>query len=384
MNRKKRKILIVTGSRGEYGYIRPIIEVLKKSETLEYEVLATNMHLLPEFGNSIDEFKKDGIDVDYKVYMALSGFTNITMVKSLGVFMLSMADIISINTPDIILLAGDRGEQLISAMVGAHLNIPVAHIQAGEVSGNVDGMTRHAIARYAHIHFASNEDAEQRLIRSGEEPFRIFRVGAPQLDELVQSKVTPAGAICEKFRLHLEEPIFLVVQHPVTEQAVLAGEQMKQTMDAVMSLGHQTIVIYPNNDAGSIAIQDCILRHRDANIRVERNLTREDYLGLMSVANVMIGNSSSGLLEAPTFRLPAVNIGRRQEGRFQGKNVINVKDHCSADIREAIIRGLSKEFRDSLKDEENPYGDGHSSMRIIELLENIQINEKLIYKRIAY
>lgn len=381
---KKRKVLLITGSRGEYGYIRPIIRLMKKSEALEPEILATNMHLLPEFGNSINEFHNDDIDVHHKVYMTLSGYTNVTMVKSLGVFMLSLTDIINSKAPDMILLAGDRGEQLVAAMVGAHLNIVVAHIQAGELSGNIDGMSRHAIARFTHIHFASNDDAANRLIRSGEEPFRVFKVGAPQLDEFIQNETASRDDIMARFSLDMKKPFLLVVQHPVTEQSVHAEQQMMATMQAVVSLGLQTVIIYPNNDAGSTAIQKCIQKHRDVNIRVERNVSRKVYAGLMKYASVLVGNSSSGILEAPTFKLPAVNIGRRQEGRYQGENVINVPEHDAEAICLAIKKTLTSEFRDSLKDMLNPYGDGRSSEKIVHILETIPVNEELLYKRITY
>ena len=357
---------------------------MNKSEIIESEVLATNMHLLPEFGNSIKEFYNDRINVDHKVYMALSGYTSVTMVKSLGVFMLSIADILSNGHPDFILLAGDRGEQHIAAMAGSHMNIPIAHIQAGELSGNIDGMTRHAITRFANIHFASNEDAEKRLIKMGEEPFRIFRVGAPQLDELNLANIAPPKAVSERFSLDLGKPIALVVQHPVTEQASLSGKQMKATMDAVIKLSLQSVIIYPNNDAGSIAIQEYIRTNRNFNIRVERNVTRSIYAGLMNVASVIIGNSSSGIIEAPTFKLPTINIGRRQRGRLQAKNVINVKDHNKKDIEIAIGKALTNDFKKSLKDLVNPYGEGHSSEKIINILETIDIDEKLIYKNITY
>lgn len=381
---KKRKVLIVTGSRGEYGYIRPIIRLMKEATLFKARVLVTNMHMLPEFGNSVKEIEKDDISVDHRVYMTLAGYTNVTMSKSLGVFMLSFTDILHDRAPDMILLAGDRGEQLIAAIVGAHLNIPVAHIQAGELSGNVDGMSRHAIARFAHLHFAANEDAQARLIKMGEEPFRVFKVGAPQIDEFIQGKIETKDAVAEKFLLDLTKPVILVVQHSVTEQAAFAEQQMTATMKAVISLGHQAVVIYPNNDAGSVAIQRCIQQERSTHIKVERNVSREMYAGLMSTANVIVGNSSSGILEAPSFGLPAVNIGRRQEGRFQGKNVINVKEHKEEVIISAIERALSHEFRASLKNMENPYGDGHSSERIVDILENVKIDEKLLFKQITY
>ncbi len=382
---KKRKVLIITGSRGEYGYIRPVISLMKKSDVVDPEVLVTNMHMLPEFGNSVVQFRKDNIDVKHKIYMALSGYTNTTMVKSLGVFMLSMADILSNNnTIDLILLAGDRGEQLVAAMAGMHMNIPVAHIQAGELSGNVDGMARHAITRFSHIHFAANEDAKNRLIKMGEEPFRVFMVGAPQLDEFTPDNITRPEEISNIFSLNLEKPLIIVVQHPVTEQADQSGEQMRETMKAIIEMDIQTVVIYPNNDAGSVAIQKCISDNRTMNIRLERNVPRKDYAGLMNVASVIVGNSSSGILEAPSFKLPAVNIGRRQAGRLQAKNVINVKDFNWKYIKDAIREALSKEFRQTLADLQNPYGDGKSSKRIVKIIETIPIDEKLLYKNITY
>lgn len=381
----KRKILVITGSRGEYGYIRPVLKLIKNSDKLETETLVTNMHLIPEFGNSVQEFEKDGIPVDYKVYMALSGYTNVTMLKSLGVFLLSLSDILENRPPDIILLAGDRGEQLIAAMAGAHMNIPVAHIQAGEVSGNIDGLSRHAIARFTHIHFAPNDDAARRLIKSGEEDFRVFNVGAPQLDEFVEGRIASKEEIIDKFSLDPEKKLILVVQHPVTEQADMAELQMAETMKALSYFPeYQIVIIYPNNDAGSVAIQNCIRNNRHINIKVERNVSREMYGGLLDTASVLVGNSSSGIIEAPSFCLPAVNIGRRQEGRLRGDNVIDIGEHDASLIKDAIDEALSEEFAEKIKGSTNPHGDGHSSERIVNILEKIPIDEKLLYKKITF
>ena len=381
---KMRGVLIVTGSRGEYGYIRPIIKLMKHSDSLYPKILATNMHLLPEFGNSLQEFAHDDIPIEHKSFMALSGYTNTTMVKSLGVFMLSIADVLENTPPDIILLAGDRGEQLVAGMAGAHMNIPVAHIQAGELSGNVDGMSRHAITRFAHVHFASNEDAAKRLINMGEEDFRVFNVGAPQLDEIVENNITPPEDVAKMFSIDLGKPLALVAQHPVTEQALLSGQQMRETINALIEMELQGVIIYPNNDAGSREIMECIKDNRKINIKVERNVSRKTYLGLMNVASVMIGNSSSGILEAPSFQLPAVNIGRRQQGRYQGDNVINVAEHDKGLIKVAIAKALSEGFKQKLAGTSNPYGDGRSSKRIVDILETIPINERLLYKNLTY
>lgn len=382
--KRKRKILFITGSRGEYGYIRPIIKLINKTSDLEYVVVATNMHLLPEFGLSICEFERDGIEVKYRPYMAFGGYTGISMVKSMGAFLMSLSDIVTYENIDMILLAGDRGEQLIGAMVGSHLQIPVAHIQAGEVSGNIDGMTRHAITKYAHLHFAANEDASNRLIRMGEEPFRIKLVGAPQLDELLSLKLLEKQELFSRYNLDPYKPLILLVQHSVTEQVTEAREQMKITMKAVGDLKNQVVIIYPNNDAGSTVIQNVIEETRSSFIRVERNIPRIIYASLLKHSTVIVGNSSSGIIEAPSFGLPAVNIGRRQNGRIQGENVINV-DHNVEEIKEGIKKSMAPHFRSKLKETiKNPYGDGKSSERIVEILRMLEIDSTLLTKHITY
>jgi len=380
---EKRKVLVITGSRGEYGYFKPVLRLIKRDAELEYRLIVTNMHLLPEHGLSINEIKKDNICIDSEIFMALSGTTNVSMVKSLGVLLLSISDVVNNEKPDIILLFGDRGEQLIGALVGAYMNILVAHVQAGEVSGNIDGNTRHAITRFSHIHFASNKDAARRLEKMGEESFRIKLVGAPQLDELLHRKNISREDVTKLYNFNPNEPIILLLQHPVTEQALLAGEQMAITLKAIERLGHQTIIIFPNNDAGSNLIQDKIISFRKPFVRLERNVNRELYAGIMNASSVIAGNSSSAIIEAPSFELPAVNIGRRQEGRFQGPNIINV-NHDSTEIEKAIKKALSEKFKKELKGMNNPYGDGKSSKNIVKILKEVTIDEKLIMKKITY
>ncbi|MDB0049844.1 UDP-N-acetylglucosamine 2-epimerase [Pseudomonadales bacterium] len=378
-----RKILFITGSRGEYGYIRPILKIINKTPGIDYEIVATNMHLLPEFGYSVKAFKEDGFEVKYSTLNTLAGYTPSSMMKSLSLFGLSIIDILAQSNPDIILLAGDRGEQFMGAMAGAHLNIPVAHIQAGEVSGNVDGLTRHALARYAHIHFAANEDAAVRLERTGEQVERIHNVGAPQLDEFVNGDVTPKKTLNELYNFDVGQEYILIVQHPVTEEYLKSGEQMRNTIEAIKNIDLPAILIAPNSDAGSVAVQQAIESYTGLKVSVHRNVKREDYAGFLATASVIVGNSSSGLLEAPTFGLPCVNIGRRQIGRMQGRNVINC-GHEVGDICEAIKSALSPNFRKNLEGIENPYGDGKSSERIVKILKNIDIDEKLLTKSLTY
>lgn len=380
-----RRIVLVTGSRGEYGYIRPITHEIERDPDLDYSIIVTNLHLLPDFGFSIDEIEHDGLKISDRIYMALDGYTPASMSKSLGVFLMSVTDALIRLQPDIVLLAGDRGEQLMAAIASAHMNIPVAHIQAGELSGNIDGMTRHAITRFAHIHFASSEDAAERLRRMGEQGFRIYLTGAPQLDELVNGDYAKPEEIAGLFRLDLSQPIVLFVQHPVTEEYEQTVIQVQETLEAICSLGLQTVAIFPNNDAGNMEIRRLLERYRQPFMQVERNMPRHIFAGLMNVASVMVGNSSSALIEGPCFKLPAVNIGTRQRGRQQGNNVIDVSSDRH-EIKAAIERALSPEFRRYLQENcGTPYlGDGQVSQRIVHVLKTIPITEELLKKQIAY
>lgn len=384
MSIKRKKLLFVTGSRGEWGYIRPLLKLVGESEEFTYSLCVTNMHLLPAFGESVNEIEKDGFKVDYKINISLDGYSHITQAKSLGLFLVSFADILASDRPDWIILAGDRGEQLMAAIGGAYTYIPVLHIQAGERSGNIDGMARHAIGKFSHIHIASNTDAQERLRKLGEEEFRIHNVGAPQLDELVSGYYSSIEELKENLNIDMSRNFLLVVQHPVTEDFDVAHIQIAETMKAVNKINMPKIVILPNNDAGSIKVREGIENYLTGEYYLFSNIKRQDYLGILKNCKAIVGNSSSGLLEAPTFKTPAVNIGRRQYGRQQGKNVINAEFE-ETEIFNALQRALSKEFRENLDLScVNPYGDGKSTERILEIISNSTIDNKLIVKDITY
>jgi GDP/UDP-N,N'-diacetylbacillosamine 2-epimerase (hydrolysing) len=380
-----RHVVVVAEGRMTYGYSRPVMRAIEAEPELTYSLVVTNQHLLPTFGSTVDEIERDGLNITDRIYNTLDGYTPATMSKSLAVFLLGVTDTLVRLRPDIVLVVGDRGEHLMAAIAAAHMNIPVAHIQAGERSGNIDGLTRHAIARFAHIHFASGPDAAERLLRSGEEEFRIFMTGAPQLDELVNGDATPREELAERFQLDLEQPVLLVVQHPVTEEFGNGLWQMEETLEAICELGHQTVLIFPNNDAGSDDLRLMIERYHRPFMRVERNVPREVYAGLMQTASALVGNSSSGLIEAPAFDLPAVNIGERQRDRARGSNVIDV-DYDRRAIVEAVQTALSPDFRRRAAEaSDSPYiGDGKVSERIVEILRTIPLDERLLKKQIAY
>jgi len=379
-----KKIMVITGSRGEWGYIRPILKLIRQRDDVTAVLVVTNMHLLPAYGSSYKEIESDGFHIDYKVHMSLDGYSHVTQAKSLGIFLSSLPDIIENEKPDWILLAGDRGEQLMGAIAGAYTYTPVAHIQAGEVSGNIDNMTRHAIGKLVHLHFASNQDAAERLIKLGEEEFRVHNVGAPQIDEMIAAQYTELPEIEDRLCINLQEGYLLGVMHPVTEEADKAEMQAEVFIKALNAFSLPKVIILPNNDAGSNGVKHAIQEYRRGEYYMYANLKREDYLGLLKNAQCIVGNSSSGLLEAPTFKVPAVNIGRRQNMRFRGINVIDVPFE-EEKVIEAITKGMSREFREYLDREcINPYGDGHSSERILDLLVNTPVNQELLVKKLTY
>jgi UDP-hydrolysing UDP-N-acetyl-D-glucosamine 2-epimerase len=379
-----RHVAILTEARSSYGYLRPIARLIEDDPELRYSLLVTSQHLLPDFGYSVEDIERDGLNITDRIYMTLDGYTPATMAKSLGVLLLGVTDALVRLRPDLLLVLGDRGESLMGAVAAAHMNIPVAHVQAGERSGNIDGITRHAITRFTHIHFASGPEAAERLRRMGEEEFRIFTTGAPQLDELVNGSVARPAEVADRFHLDLERPLVLVVQHPVTEEFGEGVAQMEETLEAVCELEEQTVVIFPNTDAGSDDLRHMIERHHRPFMRVERNVPRYVYGGLMQVASVLVGNSSSGLIEAPAFGLPAVNVGLRQRDRARAANVIDVPYDRRA-IVEAIRRAMTPEFRRELEGSDSPYlSDGRVSERIVEILKTIPIDERLLRKQIAY
>ncbi len=372
------KILFVLGSRGEWGYIRPVIQECIQN-SISYSICATNMVLLKENGSLIDEIEEEGFNVTSKILMSLEGSTNMAMAKSVGLFTSSFVDVLLQEKPTWTILAGDRGEQLAAAVACSYSYIPCAHIQAGEKSGNIDGVARHAIGKLVHLHFAANKDAADRLKSLGEQIFRIHNVGAPQLDEIRNQNLPSIAAINKKLNAQINKDFILVVQHPVTEQLEQIGNNTEILFDALDKFHYQKIIILPNNDAGASIVRSKIIEKRKTDMVIYRNLTRSIYLSLLKNCKCIVGNSSSGLLEAPSFKTPAINLGIRQKDRVQGSNVIN----CPYDvdnIKISIEKAISTQFKKSLKNSLNPYGDGMSSKRILKVIISTRINDILLVK----
>lgn len=380
------KVLFLSGSRSDWGYIKPVIDECKKKKIKNY-LCITNMLLLDSFGYGIKNIKKDGYKVDEEIFMSLDGYNSHTTSKSMGIFIISFADILKKYNPDWVVLAGDRYETLAASIVCAYTNTLIAHIQAGEVSGNIDGTARHAIGKFAHLHLASNKDAGNRLLKLGEEKFRVKIVGAPQLDqikELNNDKKKNYLNLQRKYLLPKSNNFYLVIFHSVTEEIHKIKNQINILFKSLNKLEKKRLWILPNNDPGSSLIREKILSEKSDENLIFENFDRLEFLSIMKNSIAIIGNSSSGIIEAPSFNLPSVNIGKRQKNRFRARNVIDVNDFDTIKILKAIKKASSKEFRNQIKKISNPYGDGNSSKRIVNELIKMYKNENLIIKTLTY
>ncbi len=342
------------------------------------------MHLMPEFGETIKEIKKDGFKI-HKIGATYREDSKESMADFVGELIRLLTKEVKKIKPDIILILGDRGEMLAGAVVGAYLTIPVVHIHGGDVTSTVDEFSRHAITKLSHIHLAATKNSAQRIEKMGEDKWRIFVVGAPGLDEILNEKLLSKKEIAKKYNLNLAEPILLVIQHPVSAEIENSVKQIKETMEAIKELSLQAIVIYPNADAGGRKMIKVIEKYaKNLFIKIYKNVPRKDYLSLMNIASVMIGNSSSGTIEAPSFHLPMVNIGGREKGRERTINIIDV-EYDKKQIKEAVKKAIyDKNFLAKLKNCKNPYGDGKAGPKIAKILRKIPINKKLLEKKITY
>lgn len=381
---KKRKVLYISGTRADYGLMRHTLGCIKESPHLDIEIVATGMHLMKEFGNTVTEIEKDKFRL-HKIQIVYRQDNRESMSIFLGRFVQALTVKMTEIKPDMLLLLGDRAEMLGGAIVGVYLNIPVVHIHGGEVTSTVDELARHAITKLSHLHLVATEQSRKRIIRMGEEPWRVRVVGTPGLGSIKHEEVIPKKELYERFRLRLTEPFLVLIQHPNTFELAEIRGQIKETLEAVKRLKYQTIVIYPNADAGGRAIIKEIDKYEHLPfIQVFRSLPHKDYVNLLRYAGALVGNSSSGIIEAPYFKLPVINIGTRQDGRERAENIIEVP-HNREKIIAAIRKALSDEtFRKRVQKCKNPYGEGETGEKITKILSRIKLRQELLQKRITY
>ena len=376
----KKKICVATGTRADYGIYYSVLDKIKNTRNLELCIVATGMHLMKEFGYTVREIEKDGFKVNSRVNISYSEDTGEAMAYSVGQAVGKLAHVFNRIKPDIVMVLGDRGEMLAAAVAANYLNIPVAHIHGGETSGHVDGILRHAITKLSHIHFPATRKSAERIINMGEDRNKVYLAGAPALDRILKGDYTPENELRNRYGFSGDN-LILVIQHPVSSEIKKAGIQIKETMDAVVSFKLPVIVIYPNADAGGRQMITSIKKYRRIPyVKIYKSIPHRDYLGVLRIASVIVGNSSSAIIEAPSFNLPAVNIGSRQIGREQAENVINT-NYAKYKIQPAIKKAIyNKKFRELVKKCKNPYGNGTASNKIVKIISDIKIDEHFMQK----
>jgi len=382
MTDSRRKIAVVTTSRADYSHLYWPLHTLAADPSVDLKLIVLGAHLSPEFGTTIREIEKDGFPIAARIECLLSSDSDIGMAKTIGVATLSLADHLGALRPDLLLLIADRYEMLAPASVALALRIPIAHIEGGEISeGAIDDAVRNALTKLAHIHFTSTLAARDRVISMGEEPWRVHRAGAPSLDHLKKSKLLTRDQLAEKLSLNFDIPSAVVAYHPVT-LAKDTLEEANALFASLEQLPEQLLFCYPNADAGSRALIDRTKSFLNArgNGRIFVNLDAVNYWSLLRQATLFLGNSSSGIMETPSFALPAVNIGMRQQGRERARNIIDAPANGEA-ILNAASTARSNAFRQSLEGMANPYGDGSAAEKIAGILTTVPLGTSLLIKR---
>ena len=378
----KRKIAVITTSRADYSHLYWPLKDLSEHPDVDLRILALGSHLSPEFGNTIQEIEKDGFRIDARIECLLSSDTDVGMAKTIGVAALGLADALGQMRPDLLLLIADRYEMLAPASVALALRIPIAHIEGGEISeGAIDDAVRNALTKMSHVHFTSTHEARRRIIAMGEEEWRVHRAGAPSLDHLRRRTLYSREELEGRLGMRLDQPTILVSYHPVTVLRDPAQEA-DALIAALGALPEQILFCYPNADAGSRSLVERTKSFLSAHPRgrVFVNLDALTYWSLLRHVDVFVGNSSSGIMETPSFALPTVNVGLRQQGRERALNVVDAAADVGS-ILEKIRLVRSGEFRRSLEGITNPYGDGRAAETIVRVLTSVPLGQDLFMKR---
>ena len=378
-----RTIAVVTVARSDYGVILPVLKRIQADAALRLQLLVSGAHLAPEFGLTIRGIEADGFTAASRVEMLLSSDSPAGVTTSLGLGVMGFGAVYARDRPDIVLVLGDRPEMFAAALAALAFAIPVAHVHGGELThGAIDDALRHAMTKLSHLHFVSTEAYAQRVRQLGEESWRITVSGAPALDNLATLPLLTRAELEARTGVALGDDPLLVTLHPVTLEPAQGDHYTTELLAAIAEAAMPVIFTQPNADAGGRQIGERVDEFVRAHAFAHRvdNLGVQAYFSLMRIAAAMVGNSSSGIIEAPSFALPVVNIGSRQSGRVRARNVIDVAPERGA-ILGGIRRAVSSDFRAGLRGMENPYGSGHAAEAIVERLKSVPLDAALIAKR---
>ncbi len=384
MKKTKKKIAYISGTRADFGLITPILRAIDQSKQLDLQVYAAGMHLMPEFGNTFKYLKKEFPSV-MKINAIFKTDDRVGMTKFTAEFLNETVRAFIKNRPDLVLIQGDRPEMLCVAMACLYLGIPTGQVHGGERTSTVDEIARHAITKLSHIHFPATEESARRIEKMGEEKWRIHVVGAPALDTILNEKLPARIELCRQLGLDWQKKIILVTQHSVSEEINQAEMQIRETISAIKSFNLPVVITYPHADAGGRKIIGVIEKEKNNPLfHIFPSLEYKQFLALEREAVVWVGNSSGAMIESSSFQTPVVNIGTRQMGRQRGANVIDV-GYNSKEIENAIDISLNDSaYLKRLKKIKNPWGDGKTGPRVAKILEDININPRLLTKQITY
>ena len=375
-----KKVCVVTGTRAEYGILKPLLKKLKSDEKIQLQLVATGMHLSPEFGFTYKLIEEDEYKIDEKVEILLSSDTNVGIAKSMGLALINFSEVFNRLKPDLVVILGDRYEMFAIASTALIENIPIAHIHGGELTeGAIDDAMRHSITKMSYLHFTSTEEYRKRVIQLGEDPSRVFNVGAMGIEGINNTMIMDEREVKKELSIDLEKKYVLVTYHPETLSENNIKKEVNNLFEALSNFDELSVVLTKaNSDAGGRIINKMIDEYSEKNknrVVAYTSLGQFRYYNAMKYCAMVIGNSSSGIIEAPTFKIPTINIGDRQKGRIQAESVIN----CLADkesIIKSINKGLSEEFNNKIRDIENPYGEGDSSQKIMDVIKKYLFSDK--------
>ncbi len=385
MAQPRKRVLVLTGIRSEYDILYSVLLAVQEHPRLELGVIASGAHLAPGFGHTIRQIEADGFPIVERIESLLDADSALGRARSAAIQLLGLTQTLARVAPDLLVVAGDREESIAAALACSYGNVPLAHVAGGDVSlGTVDDPIRHAVTKLAHLHFALSEASAARIIGLGEEPWRVHAVGNPALDRFRLVPHWDRATLSRRLGVDLTAgPVLLVIQHARSSEIEDAPSQMRLTLEAVAELGFTVLVGSPNSDAGCRAMGRVIeeSRQRYKNLHSYGTLPRDAFVNLLRATDVLVGNSSMGLLEGAHLRLPVVNVGSRQEAREHADNVVFVP-HAKRAIQEGVLRCLSDgDLRTRIEASRNPFGDGRSGQRIAEVLAASPPRERLLAKR---
>lgn len=382
-----KKIAVITGTRAEYGLLMPLISKINDDPELELQLIATGMHLSPEFGHTLELIERDGYELADKVEILLSSDSSIGISKSMGLAMISFSETLERLKPDMIVLLGDRFEIFAVAAVAAVAKIPVAHLHGGETTeGAFDEAFRHSITKMSWLHFTSTEAYRNRVIQLGESPERVYTVGAIGIENIKEMELMSKSELETSIGMPIHEPFLLVTFHPVTLENNTSLVQFEALLAALEEYKAGTIIFTKaNSDTDGRVINqkiDEFVNEHPDNTLAFTSMGQRRYLSAMKIADAVVGNSSSGIIEAPSFNIPTVNIGDRQKGRIQAESVVNCEPETT-DIKNALNHALSEKFLENIQDMKNPYGNGKVSEAIIRIIKK-QLNSTISLKKVFH